>query len=259
MSERSTPTVNKRVDGRSADALRPISFDTGTMPRADGSALARFGETWVLCVASIEDGLPEWLRGKGRGWLTAEYAMHPRAGNRRETREGRRAEIPGRSKEIERLVGRALRSIVLLDALGERTVWIDCDVLQADGGTRTASVTGGFVALAMALTKLAGRERPALLRDTIAGVSIAWDGQKALLDPCYVEDRDAGFDLNVVATGGGALAEVQGTAEGPPLARPTVDAMLKLALDGTSTLAALQKEALGRAGVDLKTLLPRKP
>jgi ribonuclease PH len=248
-----------RFDGRRYDALRPVEITVGFQRNAEGSVLYRAGGTVVLCTASIDAKVPPFLEGKGKGWLTAEYQMHPRASPaRRESRDGRGKAPSGRTLEIQRLVGRALRAAVELDRVGERTLTIDCDVLEADGGTRTASVTGGFIALALALAKLHkdGILRERVLREPIAATSVGCLAGGALaLDLAYVEDSKAEFDLNVVATASGAIVEVQGTAETVPMARKDVDRMVDLALGGVRDLIALQRETLAKAGVDLSALL----
>jgi ribonuclease PH len=247
-----------RPDGRTLDALRPVEMTLGFQRNAEGSVLYRAGGTVVLCTASIDEKVPPFMEGKGKGWVTAEYQMHPRASPaRREARDGRGKAPSGRTLEIQRLVGRALRAAVALDLIGERTIALDCDVLEADGGTRTASVTGGYVALALAihrLTKKGTLKRP-VLRELVAATSVGLLKAGALaLDLCYLEDSAAEVDLNVVATAAGDVIEVQGTAEGEPVARATVDRMLDLGLTGVSRLAKLQAEALASAGVDLPAL-----
>jgi ribonuclease PH len=246
-----------RQDGRSADELRPITIETGAQRNPEGSVLYRCGGTTVLVSASVDEAQPRWMNDPGHGWVTAEYAMHPRANPRRQDREGRRGRIGGRTAEIQRLIGRALRSCVALDRLGERTVVIDCDVLDADGGTRTASVTAGFVALALALDglKKKGKVRAGVLRAPIGAISVGLLAGEPVLDLCYVEDRDAEVDLNVVGTAEGAFVEVQGTAEGAPIARPKLDAMLDLALGSVPDLVAAQRKALAAADADLDGLL----
>jgi ribonuclease PH len=245
-----------RPDSRALDALRPVEMITGFHRASEGSVLYRAGGTVVLCTASVESKVPPFLEGKGKGWLTAEYQMHPRANPpRREQRDGRGKAPSGRTQEIQRLVGRALRAAVELDKLGERTITIDCDVLEADGGTRTASVTGGFIALCLALAKIkaAGLVVEPVLREAVAATSVGClSGNRVMLD---LEDSTAEFDLNVVATASGALIEVQGTAEAAPIARKKVDEMVDLALRGIGELVGMQKAALARAGVDLGSLL----
>ncbi len=216
------------------------------------------GGTVVLATASIDDNVPEWMKGQGRGWITAEYQMHPRANpKRREKRDGRERPLGGRTREIERLVGRALRAAVDLNRLGERTIAIDCDVLEADGGTRTASVTGGFVALALALASItrSGRLKGPALRDQVAAVSVGHVDGALALDLCYAEDSTARVDLNLVATDQGAIVEVQGTAEGAPVPRAEIDAMVDLGLVGISELCRIQREALAALDVSLERLL----
>ena len=240
-----------RIDGRPLDALRPVEMTLGFHRLSEGSVLYRAGGTVVLCTASVDDKVPPFLEGKNQGWLTAEYQMHPRANARRQERDGRGRAPNGRTQEIQRLVGRALRAAVDLGKLGPRTITVDCDVLEADGGTRTASVTGGFVALALALAKIGARA----LRESIAATSVGGlDGVGNALDLCYVEDSRARVDLNVVATASGKIVEVQGTAEGEAVERREVDAMIDLALVGIARLTVLQREALARGGVDLKAL-----
>ncbi len=240
-----------RSDGRSLDSLRPIEMIANFHRPSEGSVLYRTGGTVVLCTASVDDKVPPFLEGKGQGWLTAEYQMHPRANPRRQDRDGRGKAPNGRTQEIQRLVGRALRAAVDLRKLGPRTVTIDCDVLEADGGTRTASVTGGFVALALALSKVQARA----LREPVAATSMGHLGAAGFaLDLCYTEDSTARVDLNVVATAGGKIVEVQGTAEGEPVERRDIDAMVDLALAGISRLAQMQRDAIERAGVDLSSL-----
>jgi ribonuclease PH len=240
-----------RIDGRVFDALRPVEMTLGFHHPSEGSVLYRAGGTVVLCTASVDDKVPPFLEGKGKGWVTAEYQMHPRANARRQERDGRGKAPSGRTQEIQRLVGRALRAAVTLEKLGTRTITIDCDVLEADGGTRTASITGGFVALALALSKIGLR----VLRESIAATSVGLlDGAGNALDLCYVEDSRARVDLNVVATASGKIVEVQGTAEGEPVERREIDAMVDLALIGIGKLAQVQRDALARGGVDLAAL-----
>ena len=242
-----------RPDGRSLDALRPVEMIVGFHRPSEGSVLYRAGGTVVLCTASVDEKVPAFLEGRGQGWVTAEYQMHPRANPRRQDRDGRGRAIGGRTQEIQRLVGRALRAAVDMQKLGTRTISIDCDVLEADGGTRTASVTGGFVALAVALAKI--RASAGVLREPVAATSVGHlDGAGLALDLCYKEDSSARVDLNVVATASGKNVEVQGTAEGAPVERREVDAMVDLALAGITKLGALQRDALARAGVDLAAL-----
>jgi len=231
---------------------------TGFHRPSEGSVLYRAGNTVVLCTASVDPKVPAFLDGKGKGWLTAEYQMHPRANPpRRENRDGRGKAPSGRTQEIQRLVGRALRAAVLLERLGEMTITIDCDVLEADGGTRTASVTGGFVALALAVAKLHDNgtlARP-VLREPVAATSVGLlDEGRIALDLVYLEDSKAEVDLNVVGTESKSIIEVQGTAEGAPVPRPQLDTMIDLALQGVHDLTVVQREVLRRAGVNLDAL-----
>jgi ribonuclease PH len=242
-----------RPDSRALDAHRPIEMILGFHRYAEGSVLYRAGNTVVLCTASVDAKVPPFLEGKGKGWVTAEYQMHPRANPKaREPRDGRGKAPSGRTQEIQRLVGRALRAAVDLEKLGERQISIDCDVLEADGGTRTASITGGFVALALALRKI---EAP-ILREEVAAISCGIVGPGELaLDLVYLEDSRAEVDLNVVATASGKIIEVQGTAEGAPVPRAQIDQLVDLGLAGIARLARLQREVLARGGVDLNALL----
>ena len=235
-----------RSDGRAADELRPVAYELGFQEWADGSVLFSMGRTRVLCAASIAEETPRWLRGTGKGWVTAEYSMLPASTTERSQREVNRGRPGGRTQEIQRLIGRALRSVTDLRRLGERMVTIDCDVLQADAGTRTASITGGYVALALALRKLSatGTTPDDLLQDSVAAVSVGIVGGEPLLDLCYEEDAEAEVDFNVVMTGSGALVEVQGTAEGEPFSRTQLDVILDLATDGIAALTKIQREAL---------------
>ena len=240
-----------RADGRAPDQLRPISITRGWSKQAEGSALIEFGNTRVLCTASFTEGVPRWLKGEGRGWVTAEYAMLPRATNTRSDRESVKGRIGGRTHEISRLIGRSLRSIIDTKALGENTVVLDCDVLQADGGTRTAAITGAFVALAEAVrwAKEKGLVEPGSepLIDTVSAVSVGIIDGVPMLDLPYVEDVRAETDMNVVVTGSGKFVEVQGTAEGAPFDREELDSLLDLALLGTAQLADIQRETLAEA------------
>ena len=247
--------MSTRIDGREVDVLRPVTIETGVQQNPEGSVLYRCGGTAVLVSASIAEGAPRWMKGSGEGWLTAEYAMHPRANRRRQLRE--RGAIGGRTAEIQRLIGRSLRAAVSLDRIGERTITVDCDVLDADGGTRTAAITGGFIALGLALNQLRekGLLKSKVLRAPVAAISVGSCEGRALLDLCYVEDRDADVDLNVIGTEGGGLIEVQGTAEGAPIPRASFDAMLDLGQRAIPALVAQQRVALEAAGVDLDRLL----
>jgi ribonuclease PH len=255
-------TPKARHDGRSHDAPRPVHLDVGFHRMAEGSVLYRAGSTVVLCTVSVDNKVPPFLEGQGKGWLTAEYQMHPRSNpGRREQRDGRGKPPSGRTQEIQRLIGRALRAAVDLDKLGERTLAIDCDVLEADGGTRTASVTGSFVALAVALHRLtkSGTLKEPVLREPVAAISVGCLKDKSLaLDLVYVEDSKAEVDLNVVATKSGSIIEIQGTAEGEAVPRKTIDSMVDLGLSGVSMLIAAQELALARAHVPLASLLIQK-
>jgi ribonuclease PH len=247
-----------RADGRSYDALRPVSIEANAQRNPEGSVIYRCGGTTVLIAASVSEGVPDWMRGTGRGWLTAEYAMHPRANPERKRREGRNGRIDGRSSEIQRLVGRALRAAIDFDKLGERMITVDCDVLDADGGTRTASVTGGMVAIAIALDRLraTGLVDKGVLHEPIAAISVGLLEDHPMLDLCYTEDRDAEVDLNVVGTPTGAVVEVQGTAEGAPIVREKLDQMIDLALGAMPALAEEQRRALRELDIDVERLLP---
>lgn len=235
-----------RADGRAADQLRPVVITRRWLDHAEGSVLVEFGRTRVLVAASVTEGVPRWRRGSGLGWVTAEYEMLPRATHTRSDRESRRGRIGGRTHEISRLVGRALRAVIDYAALGENTIVIDCDVLQADGGTRTASITGAYVALADAVAWL--RERNLLtgepLTGSVAAISVGVVNGVPVLDLPYEEDAAAEVDMNIVCTGDGRLVEVQGTAEGLPFDRAMLDAMLDLGQAGCAELTRLQAEAL---------------
>lgn len=246
-----------RLDGRGAADPRPVSIELGVQRNPEGSVLYKCGETSVLVAVSVDEGVRDWLRGQGKGWVTAEYAMHPRANPRRQGRDGRKGRIDGRSSEIQRLIGRSLRSAIRLDKLGERTINIDCDVLDADGGTRTAAITGGFVGLALAVDGLqrAGKLSEPVLVDQVAALSVGWVDERGLVDLNYQEDSTAEVDLNVVATRSGSLVEVQGTAEGPPIPKDRFDDLLGMALEAMPTLAEAQRKALAGAGVELDRLL----
>ena len=236
-----------RPSGRKPDELRSVRITRGYTRHAEGSVLIEFGETRVLCTASIDDKVPPFLKGQGRGWVTAEYGMLPRATNTRTQREAAAGKQSGRTQEIQRLIGRSLRAVSDLGALGERTVHIDCDVIQADGGTRTASITGAFVALHDAARLLADRQAMAAwpLREFVAAVSVGIYGGVPVLDLDYAEDSQCETDMNVVMTGDGGLVEVQGTAEGAPFSRAQLDAMVDIAGAGIRQLIAAQRSALG--------------
>jgi ribonuclease PH len=237
-----------RLDGRLADAIRPTKITPDFLVHAEGSVLIEVGRTRVICAASIEDRVPPFLRGQGKGWVTAEYGMLPRATSTRTTREASAGKVGGRTQEIQRLIGRSLRAITSMQELGERTVWIDCDVIQADGGTRTASITGGFVALVLALERL--RAQAAIPRvpitDYVAATSVGVVAGTPLLDLAYDEDSRADVDMNVVKTAGGKFIEVQGTAEAQPFDRDALDSLLALADRGISALIEQQRAVVGK-------------
>jgi ribonuclease PH len=238
--------VSQRPDGREAGALRPITCELGYQEWAAGSVLISMGRTRVLCAASVADEAPRWLRGSGKGWVTGEYSMLPASTTERTAREVNRGRPGGRTQEIQRLIGRSLRAVTDLGRLGDRTITVDCDVLQADAGTRTASITGGYLALAIALHGLAREDKVPedLLTDSVAAVSVGMVGGTPVLDLCYEEDARADVDCNVVMTGSGRLVEVQGTAEGEPFSRPELDALLDLAAAGVAELTDVQRDAL---------------
>ncbi|MEU6470486.1 ribonuclease PH [Streptomyces massasporeus] len=237
-----------RIDGRTPQQLRPITIERGWSKHAEGSVLVSFGDTKVFCTASVTEGVPRWRKGSGEGWVTAEYSMLPRATNTRGDRESVKGRIGGRTHEISRLIGRSLRAVIDYKALGENTIVLDCDVLQADGGTRTAAITGAYVALADAVAWAQGRKlikagrKP--LTGTVSAVSVGIVGGVPLLDLCYEEDVKADTDMNVVCTGDGRFVEVQGTAEAEPFARDELNALLDLAVAGCDELAAHQRAAL---------------
>ena len=235
-----------RTDGRASRELRPVTIQPHFIAGAEGSVLIAVGKTRVICTASIEDSVPPFLRGRNRGWVTSEYAMLPRATETRTPRESSRGRVSGRTHEIQRLIGRSLRSVTRLRDLGERTVWVDCDVIQADGGTRTASITGAFVALALALQGLVDRGiLPGVpIKDYVAATSVGVVDRTPLLDLNYQEDSQAQVDMNVVQTGAGSLVEVQGTAEGDPFSRQTLSALMDLAAEGIARLVEIQKNLI---------------
>ncbi len=236
-----------RPSGRAADQLRPVSLEIDVNKHAEGSCLVRFGDTHVLCTASIEDGVPPWLRNTGRGWVTAEYGMLPRATTTRTGREAARGKQSGRTQEIQRLIGRSLRAVTNLSGFGERQIKVDCDVIQADGGTRTAAITGGYVALYQAFQHMLdiGALAAIPFTDQVAGVSCGIYRDSHILDLDYAEDSAAQADANFVLTGAGDIVEIQMTAEEKPFSRDQFDAMLELATGGAAELAALQRRALG--------------
>ena len=239
-----------RSDGRAPGDLRPTTITPGFLAHAEGSVLIEVGRTRVICTASVEDRVPPFLRNSGKGWVTAEYGMLPRATSTRTQREATAGKVGGRTQEIQRLIGRSLRSVTRMTELGERTIWIDCDVIQADGGTRTAAITGGFVALVLALKKLkeAGVIKTLPVQDHVAATSVGVVSGTPMLDLAYDEDSHADVDMNVVKTGDGRFIEVQGTAEGPPFERPALDALLELADAGIRRLVEMQREILGQVG-----------
>ena len=243
------PTT-ERPDGRKADQLRPVSFEANFAPHATGSVLIRYGSTQVICAAMIEPGVPTWMKQQGvkGGWLTAEYSMLPYSTHERKARDINKGRLDGRTVEIQRLIGRSLRAAIDLDKLGQNTLWLDCDVLQADGGTRTASITGAYVAARLAVQKLIDggglRENP--LTDSVAAISVGLLGGTGLLDLAYVEDKDAQVDFNVVMTGQGKFVEVQGTGEESTFSHEQLDELLAMAQKGLRELSALQTAFLAR-------------
>ncbi|MDB5213685.1 MAG: Ribonuclease [Myxococcaceae bacterium] len=260
--------LTTRPDGRAFDALRPVEMTVGFQRMAEGSVLYRAGSTVVLATASVDEKVPPWMEGKGKGWVTAEYQMHPRSNPKaRESRDGRGKAPSGRTQEIQRLVGRALRAAVDMRKLGERQISIDCDVLEADGGTRTASITAGFVALCLALDKItkSGKLKDACVREPVAAISVGIMGDGSIdvphalaLDLVYLEDSKAEVDLNLVATRSGAIIEVQGTAEGAPVPRTQIDRMIDLGIVGVERLTQIQEKTLAAAGVDLASLMIKR-
>jgi ribonuclease PH len=239
--------MTNRTDGRTATQLRPTRITPSFTMHAEGSVLIEAGRTRVICTASIEDRVPPFLRNSGKGWVTAEYGMLPRATSTRTQREASAGKVGGRTQEIQRLIGRSLRSVTRLPDLGERTIWIDCDVIQADGGTRTASITGGFVALVLALKHMRSKGiiRSIPISDYVAAISVGVVNGVPMLDLAYDEDSNADVDMNVVKTGAGQFIEVQGTAEGLPFERSALDSLLALADTGIEELVALQRSVAG--------------
>jgi ribonuclease PH len=243
-----------RIDGRQADQHRPVTIERGWSKQAEGSALIGFGDTRVLCTVSFTNGVPRWMSGQGTGWVTAEYSMLPRSTNERMQRESIKGRVGGRTHEISRLIGRSLRAVVDMKALGENTLVIDCDVLQADGGTRTASITGAYVALADAVEWgrkqgfIAKKATP--LTDSVQAISVGIVGGVPMLDLAYEEDSRADTDMNIVSTGSGKFIEVQGTAEHAPFDRDELNTLLDLGLAGNASLNAIQREALAASGTD---------
>ena len=238
--------MSQRIDGRRPDQLRPVSIERGFMKHAEGSALIKMGDTHVICTASVENRVPHFLVGKNTGWITAEYAMLPRSTHTRSERETRGTK--GRTQEIQRLIGRALRAVIDLKKLGSRTLWIDCDVLQADGGTRTASISGAYVAVVDAIDKLKNEasitKNP--LGDSVAAVSVGIIGNTPMLDLCYAEDATAEVDMNIVLTGQGNFVEVQGTAEGNPFTFDQMQHLIALGQKGISEVTQLQRDVLAQ-------------
>lgn len=243
--------MTTRADERAVNQMRDVTIETGWSAHAEGSAIVSFGNTKVLCTASFTEGVPRWLKGKNRGWVTAEYSMLPRATGERTAREAVRGKVSGRTQEISRLIGRSLRAVVDTKALGENTIVLDCDVIQADGGTRTAAITGAWVALALAIEwareQRIIRSTATPLTGSVAAVSVGMVDGVAVVDLPYEEDVRAETDMNVVTTGDGEFIEIQGTAEEQPFNRAQLDAMLDLALEGTAQLTQLQQAALAQA------------
>jgi len=239
----------ERIDNRKVDEIRPVKITPGYLLHPDGSVLIEMGQTKVICTAMIEEKVPPFLKGKESGWVTAEYSMMPGSTHHRKPRAAAKGKIDGRSQEIQRLIGRSLRSIVELDKLGERTVWIDCDVIQADGGTRTASITGAYVALMLALEKIKAKglieEIP--VRDAVAAISVGIVNETPVLDLCYVEDSSAKVDMNLIMTGDGRFIELQGTGEEAPFTREELNAMMAYGEKGINELVALQEAVLKAA------------
>ena len=235
-----------RKDGRGAGDLRPVRIERGYLRHAEGSALIEVGETRVICSATLEPGVPRWMAGGGRGWITAEYGMLPRSSRQRITREADRGRT-GRTHEIQRLIGRSCRAAVAMELLGENTIIVDCDVLEADGGTRTASITGGFVALVLALQRMreAGQIKSIPVQDYVAATSVGVVGGLPMLDLAYDEDSRADVDMNIIKTGDGRFIEIQGTAEGPPFERQALDDLMALGDKGIKELVALQRAIVG--------------
>jgi ribonuclease PH len=243
----------KRADGRELDQLRPLAIEPGFIDSAHGSVLFSIGKTRLVCTAMVEESVPGWMRGRGTGWVTSEYGMLPGSTSDRKPRDASRGKLDGRTVEIQRLIGRSLRSVVDFKALGERTIWIDCDVLQADGGTRCAAICGGYAALHLALSGLvdAGKLRELPLSDSVAAVSVGIVEGSSMLDLAYAEDSRADVDMNVVISGSGQMIEVQATAERTPFGRASLDELLSLAAAGIEEISALQTRVLheARAGV----------
>ena len=238
--------MSDRIDGRSTDQLRAVEIKRNYLRHAEGSALITMGGTTVLCSASVDEYVPSFLKGSGKGWVTAEYGMLPRSTNTRVSRDGRRGSISGRTQEIQRLIGRSLRAVFDLGSLGERSILIDCDVLEADGGTRTASITGSYVALYDAVRWLQNRDLvdSSLIKDSVAAISVGIIDGTPMLDLCYAEDSNADVDMNIVMTGSGAMVEIQGTAEQNPFTTDQLNTMLDLGRQGIEQLVTMQKQVL---------------
>lgn len=245
--------MDTRIDGRFWDEMRPVIIERNFIKPAEGSVLISVGDTKVICTATVEEKVPPFLKGSNKGWVTAEYSMLPRATEQRTVRESAKGRLGGRTVEIQRLIGRALRSVIDQDALGERTIWIDCDVIQADGGTRTAAITGGFVALVDACQYLLANEliEKSPITDFLAAISVGKIDGHLCLDLCFKEDAHAEVDMNVVMTSQGKLIEVQGTAEGSPFSRSELNELLDLAHKGVQELIVIQKEALGEVAASV--------
>ncbi|WP_286887189.1 ribonuclease PH [Aneurinibacillus sp. UBA3580] len=249
-----------RIDGREYDQIRPVTITMDYIKHAEGSVLIEVGATKVICTATVEEKVPPFMRGQGRGWVTAEYSMLPRATETRNIRESSRGKVSGRTQEIQRLIGRALRSVVDLEALGERTIWLDCDVIQADGGTRTASITGAYVAMVSAMGKLVEKQAISGLpvTDFLAAVSVGILEEKAHLDLCYAEDSQAKVDMNIVMTGQGKYVEIQGTGEEAPFSPEELQELLASGKKGITDLIAVQKQVLGVLGEGIGNMLKEK-
>lgn len=235
-----------RIDKRETDEMRPVRITRNYLKYAEGSALIEVGNTRVLCAATIEDRVPPFMKGSGEGWVTAEYSLLPRSTQTRNHRESAKGKVTGRTHEIQRLIGRSLRSVVDLKALGERTIWIDCDVIQADGGTRTASITGAFVAMTDAIASIYKEDKPFPVKDFVAAVSVGIHDNTPMLDLCYAEDSNAEVDMNFVITGEGKFVEIQGTGEERPFDKKEMATMTALAEKGVAELIEYQKDLLGR-------------
>ncbi len=250
-----------RVDGRKLDELRPLHIETEYIKHPEGSVLITVGDTKVICSASIEDRVPPFLRNQGKGWVTAEYSMLPRATEQRNIRESSKGKVTGRTMEIQRLIGRAMRSVIDLDKIGERTIWIDCDVIQADGGTRTASITGAFVAVVLAVEKYmaAGKIKQFPIKDYLAAISVGVDSNLGeILDLNYIEDSSANVDMNVIMTGSGQFVELQGTGEEATFSRDQLNKLIDLAEKGVHEIFHEQRAVLGEFADNIKILSKEK-